>query len=127
MSPRDDSSHLEAELRRVMARRPAPPQLGLRVMANIRAEAQRRAEDPRQAARPGKLWFRSGWALAAVACAALLVIVFALPRERDEIQSQAMEMAGGERELAEVLHLVGSQWNRAQASAFPLGQDNEHD
>ena len=127
MSPRDDSSQLEAELRRVMVRRPAPLQLGARVMANIRAEARHQSEDPRQAARSGKLWFRSGWALAAVACAALLVIVFALPRERNENQSQAMEMAGGERELAEVLHLVGSQWNRAQASAFPIGQDNEHD
>ena len=127
MSTRDDSSHLEAELRRAMLQRPAPPQLRARVMANIRAEARRQTEDPRQAARSGKLWFRSGWALAAVACAALLVIVFTLPRERIENQSPAMEMARGERELAEVLHLVGSQWNRAQASAFPTGQDNEHD
>lgn len=127
MSPRDDSSHLEAELRRVMARRPAPPQLGLRVMAKIRAEARQQAEDPRRAARSGRLWSRSRWALAAFACAALLVLVFALPRERDGIQSQPMEMAAGERELAEVLHLVGSQWNRAQASAFPTGQDHQHD
>ena len=127
MSPRDDNSHLEAELRRVMARPPVPPRLGLRVMARIRAEARRQAEGPPHVPASGRLWFRMAWALGACACIALLVISFALPREGEEFQAQAVEMAQVERELVEVLQLAGSQWNRAQASAFPLGQDNEDD
>ena len=127
MSPRDDSSHLEAELRRVMARPPAPPRLGLQVMARIRAEARRQAEGPQRVPASGRLWFRMAWGLGACACIALLVATFALPREEEDLQAQAVEMAQVERELAEVLQLAGSQWNRAQASAFPQGQNNEDD
>ena len=127
MPPRDDSSHFEAELRRVMARPPAPPGLGLRVMANIRAEARRREERPARVSAFGRLWFRGAIALAGCACVALLVTIFALPREADELRPQAVEMVQVERELVEVLQLAGSQWNRAQASAFPIGQDNQDD
>ena len=127
MSPRDDSSHLEAEIRRVMARPPAPPRLGLQVMARIRAEARRQAEGPQHVPASGRLWFRMAWALGACACIALLVATFAPPRDEEDLQAQAVEMAQVERELAEVLQLAGSQWNRAQASAFPQGQNNEDD
>lgn len=127
MSQWDDSRHLEEELRRVMARAQAPSGLGLRVMARIRDEARRLAADPLPAPSPGKIWFRSGWALAACACVALLVTVFAWPREEEGFQAHAAEMAEVERELVEVLQLAGSQWNRAQELAFPIGQDNEHE
>lgn len=127
MSLWDDSRHLEQELRRVMARSQAPPGLGLRVMARIRDEARRPAEDSLQAASSGKIWFRGGWALAACACVALLVTIFAWPREEEGLQAQAADMAEVERELVEVLQLAGSEWNRAQELAFPIGQDKEHD
>lgn len=128
MSPRDDSSHLEAELRRVMARPPAPPRLGLQVMARIRSEARRQPEGPQHVPVSGRLWFRMAWALGAGACIAMLVATFAFPREeQEEFQARAAEMAQVERELVEVLQLAGSQWNRAQASAFPQGQNNEDD
>lgn len=126
MSLSDDSRHLEEELRRVMARSQAPSGLGLRVMARIRDEARRPAEDLLDAASSGKIWFR-GWALAACACVALLVTIFAWPREEEGLQAQASDMAEVERELVEVLQLAGSQWNRAQELAFPIGQDKEHD
>ena len=127
MSLWDDSRHLEQELRRVMARSQAPSGLGLRVMARIRDEARRSAEDSLQAASSGKIWFRGGWALAACACVALLVTIFAWPKEEEGLQAQAADMAEAERELVEVLQLAGSQWNRAQELAFPIGQDKEHD
>lgn len=127
MSLWDDSRHLEEELRRVMARSQAPSGLGLRVMARIRDEARRPAEDLLEAASSGKIWFRGGWALAACACVALLVTIFAWPREEEGLQAQAADMAEVERELVEVLQLAGSQWNRAQELAFPIGQDKEHD
>ncbi len=127
MSLWDDSRHLEQELRRVMARSQAPSGLGLRVMARIRDEARRSAEDSLQAASSGKIWFRGGWALAACACVALLVTIFAWPKEEEGLQAQAADMAEAERELVEVLQLAGSQWNRAQELAFPTGQDKDHD
>lgn len=127
MSLWDDSRHLEEDLRRVMARSQAPPGLGLRVMARIRDEARRPAANPLPAPFSGKIWFRSGWALAACACVALLVTIFAWPREEEDLQAQATEMAQVERELVEVLQLAGSQWNRAQELAFPIEQDKEHD
>ena len=127
MSLWDDSRHLEEELRRVMARSQTPSGLGLRVMARIRDEARRPAEDLLPAASSGKIWFRGGWALAACACVALLVTIFAWPREEEGLQAQAADMAEVERELVEVLQLAGSQWNRAQELAFPIGQDKEHD
>ena len=127
MSLWDDSRHLEQELRRVMARSQAPSGLSLRVMARIRDEARRPAGDSLQAASSGKAWFRGGWALAACACVALLVAIFAWPSEDEGLQAQAADMAKVERELVEVLQLAGSQWNRAQELAFPIGQDNEHD
>ncbi len=127
MSLWDDSRHLEEELRRVMARSQTPSGLGLRVMARIRDEASRPAEDLLPAASSGKIWFRGGWALAACACVALLVTIFAWPREEEGLQAQASDMAEVERELVEVLQLAGSQWNRAQELAFPIGQDKEHD
>jgi hypothetical protein len=127
MSLWDDSRHLEEELRRVMARSQTPSGLGLRVMARIRDEARRPAEDLLPAASSGKIWFRGGWALAACACVALLVTIFAWPREEEGFQANAADMAEVERELAEVLQLAGSQWNRAQELAFPIGQDKEHD
>ena len=127
MSLWDDSRHLEEELRRVMARSQTPSGLGLRVMARIRDEASRPAEDLLEAASSGKIWFRGGWALAACACVALLVTIFAWPREEEGLQAQASDMAEVERELVEVLQLAGSQWNRAQELAFPIGQDKEHD
>lgn len=127
MSLWDDSRHLEQELRRVMARSQAPSGLGLRVMARIRDEARRSAEDSLQAASSGKIWFRGGWALAACACVALLVTIFAWPKEEEGLQAQAADMAEAERELVEVLQLAGSQWNRAQELAFPPGQDKDHD
>ena len=127
MSPWDDSRHLEEELRRVMARPQAPAGLGLRVMARIRDEVRRPAADPLRAPSSGKIWFRSGWALGACACVALLVSIFGWPREEEGLQAHAAEMAEVERELVEVLQLAGSQWNRAQELAFPTGQDEEHD
>lgn len=127
MSLWDDSRHFEEELRRVMARSQAPSGLGLRVMARIRDEASRPAEDLLSAASSGKIWFRGGWALAACACVALLVTIFAWPREEEGLQAQAADMAEVERELVEVLQLAGSQWNRAQELAFPIGQDEEND
>lgn len=126
MSLWDDSRHLEEELRRVMERSQAPSGLGLRVMARIRDEARRPAEDSLEAASSGKIWFRGGWALAACACVALLVTIFAWPKE-EGLQAHAADMAEAERELVEVLQLAGSQWNRAQELAFPIGQDKEHD
>ena len=123
----DDSRHLEEELRRGMARAQAPSGLGLRVMARIRDESRRPAAEPLPAPSSGKIWFRSGWALAACACVALLVTVFAWPREEEGFQAHAAEMAEVERELVEVLQLAGSQWNRAQELAFPIGQDEEHE
>ena len=127
MSLWDDSRHLEEELRRVLARSQAPSGLGLRVMARIRDEVRRPAEDPLQVASSGKTWFRGGWALAACACVALLVAFFASTKEEEGLQAHAADMAEVERELVEVLQLAGSQWNRAQELAFPVGQDEEHD
>lgn len=127
MSLWDDSRHLEEELRRVMARSRAPSGLGLRVMARIRDEVRRPAADAPPARSAGKIWFRGGWALAACACVALLVTVFAWPRDEEGLQAHAPELAEVERELVEVLQLAGSQWNRAQELAFPIGQDEEHD
>ena len=127
MSPRDDSSQVEAGLRRVMERSPAPPDLGGRVMAAVRAEARRQQEAPERSALPLKLWPPRPWALAACACAALLALALGLPRARVEVQPQAVELAAAERELAEVLLLAGSEWNRAQAAAFPLEQEGDHD
>ena len=127
MSQWDDSRHLEQELRHVMTRSQAPSGLGLRVMAQIRDEARRPAEDPLQRPASGQAWFRGWWALAACACAALLVTIFAWPGKKDGLQGHAAEMADVERELVEVLQMAGSQWNRAQELAFPLVQDEEHD
>lgn len=126
MSLWDDSRHLEQELRRVMARSQAPSGLGLRVMARIRDEARQPAADSLRTASSGRIWFRGGWALAACACVALLVTIFAWPKE-EGLQAHATDMAEVERELVEVLQLAGSQWNRAQELAFPIGQDKEHD
>ena len=125
MRRQEDSGYLEAALRASLARRPAPPSLKPQVMARVRAGSRR--EGVRTApARPFRRiapW--KSWALgtsAAVAAAALLLAVLPLRDTRPEAEAIAMESAG--LELAEVLHMAGSEWNRArQAALSPIQED----
>ena len=128
MRRQEDSRYLEAALRASLARQPAPKSLKPQVMARVRAESRR--EGVRTApARPfRRLAAWKSWALgtsAVAAAAALLLAVLPLRDTRTDAEAAAMESAG--LELAEVLHMAGSEWNRAQQAALSPIQENGND
>ena len=128
MPRQEDSRYLEAALRASLASRPAPTSLKPQVMARVRAESRREGVGTAPARRFWRITPWKSWALgtsAAAAAAALLLAVLPLRNTRPEAEVVAMESAG--LALAEVLHMAGSEWNRAQQAALSPIQEDGHD
>ena len=126
MRSQPDSTRLESDLRRVLARPPVPDGLGARVMSEIRREGLRGATAPRRGRSLPWRTPRARWALAGCAFAASALLSVAIPMWRENRGAERIAMEGHERQLAEVLWLAGSKWNEASRAAFPpLSEDGE--
>ncbi len=82
------------------------------------AQIHREADRPARLRSAPRRSFRLAWALAGCACAGVLLVVLVAPDETQDLKAEAIAMQEAERELAEVLHLAGSKWVRAQEAAF---------
>ncbi len=126
MRRQDDSGCLEAALRHAMPRRPAPPGFSRRVMRVVRSGP--RLQPPRGRWRRlivPTFSTRARWTLASGVAAALLALTVPVWQSRPEPAGSALE--GSERELAEVLHMAGLEWNRAQEAALSPIQENQNE
>ncbi len=129
MRPLEDSSILESELRRTLIRPLVPSNLCSRVMARMHVESISTAGTV-----PARRSFfrlprrkRTGWALAAAACAAVIFVALAVPSWQERRSAERYAMQTAEQDLAEALHLASTKWNLAQQAAFAPTEDNDHE
>ena len=126
MRQQDDSAYVGAALRHSFARHPAPCGLATRVMAAVRSSGDDAVRPPARRRYLPRWTLRSNWALASGAVAAALLLSLAGASWQARRSASRLAMEGAERELAEVLHLAGRNWNRAQEAALsPLREDQE--
>ncbi len=127
MRQRNDSHPLELELGRSLTRRSAPPGLTDRVMARIRSEPVASGAAPRLRRASNGLPFRWSWALTTSCGVAGLVLALSTWIWHENREAERIAFQSAERELAEVLQLTGSNWNRAQEAAFAPRQGSNND
>ena len=124
MRRQDDNAYLEAALRRSLPRRAAPSSLRARVLSEIRNERDLESERTLR----GRFPWRMHWAIGTCATAAVVALVWlTLPLRQDPSDVDAVAMESADRQLAEVLQLAGSKWNRAQEIALSPIQENGND
>ena len=124
----DDDNYLDAALRQTLARHSAPSSLKPRVLSQIRREIGR---ESRRTARNLVAWrfpFRMHWAIGTCAATAAVALIWAtLPLREEPPIPPAVAMESVELQLAEVLQLAGSKWNRAQEIALSPIQEDGND
>ena len=124
----DDDSYLDAALRQSLARRTAPSSLKANVLSRIRGESEREAQREARDRFPWQHPWRMHWALGTCAAAAVVALVWsALPLQEEPSNMEAVAMESADLQLAEVLQLAGSKWNRAQEIALSPIQENGND
>lgn len=127
MRQRHDSHPLGLELSRALTRRGAPADLTDRVMARVRNEPVASGAAPRPSRAFNRLPFRWSWALTTSCGVAGVVLTLSAWFWHENREAERLAFRSAERELAEVLQLTGSKWNRAQAAAFAPQQGSNDD
>lgn len=124
----EDDSYLDAALRQSLARRPAPPSLKAGVLSQIRRESHRDSQRTASDRFSWRLPWRMHWAIGTCAAVAAVALIWTtLPLWEEPSGRQPVAMGSPELQLAEVLQLAGSKWNRAQEIALSPIQENGND
>lgn len=124
----DDDNYLDAALRQSLARHSAPSSLKPKVLSQIRREMGRESQRADRGLVQWRLPFRMRWAIGTCAATAAVALIWAnLPLREEPQAPPAVAMESAELQLAEVLQLAGSKWNRAQEIALSPIQEDGND